>query len=123
MTDNINKLNTKNWQHRLGSVGEVVTDADDVSQCYEVIFKTQIGSVPFNPNLGWDILAYLGRPINEVEGKMRTDLLSALNLQEPRAYAQAVKFSYDDGDNGHLSAEVEFVMKDSGLLRSEVYTL
>ena len=123
MVDNIQKLNTKNWSHRLGTVGEVVTDADDVAQCYGVIFKTPKGTVPFNPNLGWDVMEYLGKPLNIVGGKMRTALLSALNKQEPRAFAQTVKFDYENGANGHLIAEVEFVMNDTGISRKETYTL
>lgn len=123
MVDNIQKLNTKNWSHRLNSVGEVVTDAEDVAQCYEVIFKTQKGTVPFQPNFGWDILAYYGQPLNIVGGRMRTALLTALNKQEPRAYAQTVSFDYEDGADGRLIAEVEFLMKDTGIARKETYKL
>lgn len=123
MVDNIYKLDTKNWSHRLGSVGEVATDVEDIEQCYEVIFSTQIGTVPFNPNLGWDILAYHAQPITQVGGKMRTALLTALNKQEPRAVAQSVNFSYDSADNGQLIAEIEYVIKSTGETRRKVYSL
>lgn len=123
MVDNVYKLNTRNWQHCIGSVGEVVTDEADVEQCYEVIFSTQVGTVPFNPNLGWDILQFHGQPIIQVEGKMRTALLTALNKQEPRAVAQSVNFDYDEADNGHLIAEIDFVMKSTGETRRKVYAL
>lgn len=117
MVDNINKLNTKNWSHKLNSIGEVVMDAEDIEQCYEVIFSTRIGTVPFNPNFGWDILAYHGQPITQVGGKMRTALLTALNKQEPRAAAQSVVFDYGGADNGQLIAEVEYVIKSTGETR------
>lgn len=117
----IYELNTKHWQHKLGTIGEVVTDADDVAQCYEIIFKTQKGTVVFNPNLGWDVMEYLGKPLNLVESKMKPTLLKALNQQEPRAKALSAVFSYgtaEDFANGHLTVEIEYELK----LNNETYT-
>lgn len=117
----IYELNTKHWQHKLNTIGAHVCDADDVAQCYEIIFKTQKGTVVFNPNLGWDFMEYLGKPLNLVANKMKTALLKALNLQEPRAKALSVQFSYgtaEDFANGHLSVEIEFML----ILTNETYT-
>lgn len=113
MTENIYKLNTRNWQHKLNSIGGIVTDADDIEQCYEVIFKTPKGSVVLNPNIGWDFMQYLGKPLNLVESKMRSALLKELNLQEPRAVVTSIKFSYGSADDfaaGHLSVEIEYII-------------
>lgn len=110
---NIYKIPTKNWQHKIGSIGGIVTEADDIEQCYEVIFKTRLGSVVLNPNLGWNVMQYLGKPLNLVESKMRSALLKALNQQEPRAAATSAKFSYGSADDfaaGHLTVEIEYVL-------------
>ena len=34
----IKDLKTKNWQHKKDTIGEVITDLDDIQQCYENIF-------------------------------------------------------------------------------------
>lgn len=126
MIKNIYKLNTKNWQHKAGTIGELVTDADDILQCYEVIFKTPKGSVVLNPNLGWDVIEYLGKPLNLVESKMRPALMQAFIIQEPRAIPQDVKFSYsssDDFANGHLTVEVTLMVALTGEIRKGTFTL
>lgn len=126
MIKNIYKLNTKNWQHKVGTIGELVTDADDILQCYEVIFKTPKGSVVLNPNLGWDVIEYLGKPLNLVESKMRPALMQAFIIQEPRAIPQDVKFSYsssDDFANGHLTVEVILMVALTGEIRKGTFTL
>lgn len=124
--ENIYKLNTKHWQHKLNTIGELVTDADDILQCYEVIFRTPIGSCVLNPNLGWNSLEYLGKPLNLVESKMRPALMLALTQQEPRASVDAVNFSYgsaEDFANGHLTVEITYTIKLTGETRKGVITL
>lgn len=124
--ENIYKLNTKHWQHKAGSIGELAIDADDILQCYEVIFKTPKGSVVLNPNLGWDVIEYLGKPLNLVESKMRPALMQAFIIQEPRALPQDVKFSYgssDDFANGRLTVEVTLMVGLTGEIRKGTFTL
>lgn len=123
---NIYKLNTKNWQHKLGTIGDIATDADDVLQCYEVIFRTPIGSCVLNPNLGWNVLEYLGKPLNLVESKMRPALMRALTQQEPRASVDLISFSYESAEdfaNGHLTVEITYTIKLTGETRKGVITL
>ncbi len=126
MTKNIYKLNTKHWQHKLNTIGELATDADDILQCYEVIFRTPIGSCVLNPNLGWNSLEYLGKPLNLVESKMRPALMRALTQQEPRASVDLINFSYgsaEDFANGHLTVEITYTIKLTGETRKGVITL
>lgn len=114
METNIYKLNTSNWQHKLNSVGDVVVDADDISQCYELIFKTQKNSVVLNPNLGWNLIDYLGKPLNLVENEMKKELKQALIIQEPRAIVNKITLSYEntsDFAQGHLTLTVNFTVK------------
>lgn len=113
MIKNIYKISTKNWQHKLNSFGEIVTEREDIEQCYAVIFKTLKGSVVLNPNLGWNFLDYLDKPINLVEAKMRTALLKELNYQEPRAKVTGALFSYENAKNGKLSVKVTYQYNNS----------
>lgn len=106
--ENIYKLNTTHWSHKLGTIGEIVKDIDDIKQCYSVIFATQKGSVLLNPNLGWNIRKYFGQPLNIVGKEMRTELLKELNYQEQRAKVQDVFLFYDQVDKGKLKARIKF---------------
>lgn len=113
MIKNIYKIPTKNWQHKLNSFGEIVTEREDIEQCYAVIFKTLKGSVVLNPNLGWNFLDYLDKPMSLVESKMRTALLKELNYQEPRAKVIGAVFNYENAKKGKLSVKVTYQYNNS----------
>lgn len=119
----INELNTTNWSHKLGTIGEVVTEADDIAQCYATIFKTQKGTVVLNPNLGWPALELMSRPLNEVTHIMRTNLMRELNWQEPRGEVTDIIFSYPEPEQGRLSAEINYTEKLTGKNYSTGVTL
>lgn len=110
----INELDTKNWSHQLGTVGGIVTESEDIKQCYETIFTTQKGTVVFNPNLGWEILKFISRPMPELEHEMKTELIRELNWQEPRGAVTDVTFSYPAPEKGHLAAVISFIDKNTG---------
>lgn len=111
--ENIYKLNTTNWSHKLGTIGGIVKDIDDIKQCYAVIFSTQKGSVLLNPNLGWNIRKYFGQPLNIVGKQMKTEVLKELNYQEQRAKVQDVFLFYDEADKGKLKAQIKFQYIDT----------
>jgi phage baseplate assembly protein W len=77
------QLKTKNWQHKLGTIGGVVVDLDDIGQCYEVIFATTKGSIPFNPDLGLDLIDFIDGDMNI--SLLKKHITEELNRQEPRA--------------------------------------
>lgn len=107
----LHNINTPNWSHKLGTIGGIVTDDDDIAQCYETIFKTQKGTVVLNPNLGWDALKFMARPLNQVAHQMRTELMRELNWQEPRAEVTDIVFAYENTPQGNLIAKVEYINK------------
>lgn len=105
----IRQVTTKNWQHKLGSIGEIVTEIEDIEQCFDTIFKTRKGSVVLNPNLGWDMLKYLAKPLNnKLTAKMRVELMRELNLQEPRANVKNILFDTTNFAEGHLSVTIQY---------------
>lgn len=108
----VNTLTTLNRTHKLGTFGGMVTDVDDIIQCYAVIFTTQKGSVVHNPNLGWNIRDYLGMPLNEVVVRMSTELMSELNWQEPRAEVISVSFDNTDFFTGKTCVTLEFTFNN-----------
>lgn len=82
---------------------------EDIKLCYSVIFTTQKGTVVLNPNLGWNIRKYLSKPIDTVMIPMKTDLLTELNIQEPRVTAYDVVFDEKQFSRGILKANIKCV--------------
>ena len=105
MTD----LTTKNYQHKKNTVGEVVTDLDDIEQCYETILSLTKGEVPLIPNLGTDILNAVGENPDEAMTIIKTIVLKELPVQEPRGEVISVKHTYDT--NGKLKVIIHFRSK------------
>ncbi|MDD3236801.1 MAG: GPW/gp25 family protein [Candidatus Gastranaerophilales bacterium] len=90
---NVKELDTKNWQHKIGTIGEIATELDDIDQCILTIASTQKETVVHNPNLGVDLMQYMDRPINQVQSKMKQMLLTELQYQEPRVKFNNISFS------------------------------
>ena len=101
--------NTKNFQHKKGTIGEVVTDLDDIQQCYENIFALAKGDVPLAPNLGTDIILAVGENPDNAMKIIKTICYKELPLQEPRGEIISVKGSYDS--NGKLKVKLHFRSK------------
>lgn len=71
------------WQPKLGSLGEVVTDLDDIAQCIRTILHTLKGSVALEPDLGLSY-RWLDRPITEAIPELLVEIGLALRRFEPR---------------------------------------
>ncbi|WP_372520487.1 hypothetical protein [Candidatus Ruminimicrobiellum ovillum] len=75
---------TKYYQHKRNTIGEVVTDLDDIAQCYRTIFETVKGTAPLAPELGTNIIEMVGENLEEAEKLIKTILKSDFETQEPR---------------------------------------
>lgn len=95
MTD-IKKLKTKNWQHKIGSIGEIVSDLDDIEQCYQNIINISKGQIPLAPNLGTDILDAIGENPEDAAKITEAILLKELPLQEPRGEIISLSITLKD---------------------------
>lgn len=102
-------IKTKNFQHKRNSVGEVVTDLDDIQQCYENILALTKGEVPLSPNLGTDILNAVGESPDNAMQIIKTIVLKELPQQEPRGEILSVSHSYNT--NGRLKVKIHFRSK------------
>ena len=106
----ITNLKTKHWQRKLNTVGEIVTDIEDIEQSIDTIFYTQKGSVPFLLNLGTDIIDAIGQSPEKAK---------QIPLQEPRAEIVEITTDYDD--NGKFEVGVKFKSKLTGEERTKTY--
>lgn len=105
MTD----LTTRNYQHKRNTIGEIVTDLDDIEQCYETILALSKGEIPLAPNLGTDILNAVGESPDDAIKIIKTIVLKELPLQEPRGEVISVSHTYDT--NGKLKIKIHFRSK------------
>lgn len=127
---NIKTLETTNWQHKRGTIGGIVTDLDDIEQCYETICNVKKGSVVHNPNLGWDILKYIDKPISQVRNPIRKELMDELNYQEPRATVTDIKVLEVKPEDtmkkfakGNLTIHIFFTLKNSTVTNAKEVSL
>jgi uncharacterized protein len=106
-------IKTPWWQAALGEVGGIITDADDISQCIEVICSTQKGEVPHRPEFGVDYLKYIGQPVNEVIPLLVRDVILAILEFEPRVDVDDVDIEPGSLDLSHLIITIEWSLKES----------
>lgn len=106
---NIKDINTKYWQKKRGTIGEVVTDLDDIEQCYNNIFNIIKGEIPFKPNIGTNIIEAIGQKPKDAINIVKTIILKEFSIQEPRAEIVSVNSSYDE--NGKINITVRFQSK------------
>lgn len=105
----IKDLKTKNWQHKKDTIGEVITDLDDIQQCYENIFALSKGEVPLAPNIGTDIIEAIGENPDNADKIIKTIVYKEFPIQEPRAEVISVKTSCNA--NGKYKAQIHFRSK------------
>ena len=112
----IDKIKTKFWQHKAGTVGEVVCDLDDIGQCYETIIGLSKGDVPLQPNLGADIIKAIGENPIDADKIIRALLLTELPIQEPRGKILDIKTSAD------VKGKIIITLKYKSILATESET-
>ena len=84
MSIDITKINSKNWQHKRGSIGDIAIDNEDIKQCINSIFATAKGEVPLNPEAGTNIIEAIDEnPEDAAEIAIKT-AYKEIPRQEPR---------------------------------------
>ncbi len=76
-------------------IGRVVTDADDINQCLEVILTTRKGSEPHRPLFGCDALDYIDAPIDTARPHIVREVTDAIRQWEPRIHLLNVRVAAD----------------------------
>ena len=116
---NIYEIDTTNWQKKRGACGEVVTDLDDIEQCYDTIFNTSKGDIPLQPNIGCNIIEAIGQKPKNALQIAKTIILKEFTIQEPRGEIVEINSSYDE--NGKIVIEVTFQSKQKKAERIKKY--
>ncbi len=116
---NIYEIDTTNWQKKRGACGEVVTDLDDIEQCYDTIFNTSKGDIPLQPNIGCNIIEAIGQKPKNALQIAKTIILKEFTIQEPRGEIVEINSSYDE--NGKIVIEVTFQSKQTKAERIKKY--
>ena len=83
-------IQTQNWQPKLGALGAIVEDVDDVAQAIHIILTTPRGSAPLRPDFGSDLFLSIDAPINVAAPAMIRDAHEAIAAWEPRAKVERV---------------------------------
>lgn len=77
-------IESVDWSPKLGEIGAVVEDTEDIDQCIGIILATPKGSDPHRPAFGSDIWQYLDRPMSEAVPGVIQEAITALSAWEPR---------------------------------------
>ena len=115
----ITEITTQNWQKKRGTVGEIVTDLDDIEQCYDNIFNISKGEVPLQPNIGSNILEAIGQKTDNALQIAKTLILKEFTTQEPRGEVVSISTSYNE--TGKIEIFVIFQSKLTKEERSKKY--
>lgn len=68
----------------LDTIGQVLTDYDDLAQSIKIILTTPKGSDPLRPEFATDIYRLIDRPLAEVRLLLIREIFEALRNFEPR---------------------------------------
>lgn len=104
----VDEITAADWSMRLGHLGAVVEDGDDVAQCVRVILGTPRGSVPLAPEFGCDAWAYLDGPITEARPRIVRAVIDAIERWEPRAELLSVAAELDTAEAASLRIVATF---------------
>ena len=116
---NITQIETPYWQKKRNTIGEIVTDLDDIEQCYNNIFNITKGEIPFKPNIGTNIIEAIGEKPNDAIQIIKTIILKEFPIQEPRGEITSIDATYDE--NGKIIVTVNFQSKLTKQERSKKY--
>jgi len=115
----ITDIKTPYWQHKRGTVGDIVTDLDDIEQCFDNIFNITKGEIPYQPNIGSNIIEAVGQNPKDALEIAQTLILKEFAIQEPRAEVVNISSQYDE--NGKIVIFVTFQSKVTQEERSKKY--
>jgi len=98
------------WSPKLGEVGEIVSDTEDINQCIRIILTTRKGTVPHRPEFGSNLQDYIDWPIDRARPHIIRESLGAIERWEPRVRVKQV--SVLPGGIGQLRVQVAWTLAD-----------
>ncbi len=114
----IQDITASDWSPKLGEIGAVVEEADDIAQCIAVILNTPKGSRAHVPEFGSDLWRYLDYPVNEAIPNIVREAIDALTIWEPRIKLVLVS---PQVAGSQITLQIEWKLnEDDTLQRTEV---
>jgi hypothetical protein len=110
---NVKEINAIYWQPKINSIGDVVTDIDDINQCISTILETRKGSVPHNPDFGSDVWMWIDAPIDEARPNITKEAIEAIEEWEQRIDISRVTVDFEETN---LILKIEWTFKESNLI-------
>lgn len=84
MSTLIQNITATDWSPKLGEIGAIVEELDDITQCISIILTTPKGSRPHEPEFGCNIHLYVDFPAREAIPHIVREVIDALGTWEPR---------------------------------------
>lgn len=90
------------WQLSTDTAGAIVTDLEDLKQQVLNCLVTDKGSVPFDPEFGFNIYELLDRPVNFVIPNGKLGILDALEYGVPSITVTTIAHTFLPTDPAHV---------------------
>jgi phage baseplate assembly protein W len=93
---NVDQIGSADWSVKVGAgpaddtIGQVVTELDDVDQCIGIICTTFQGDDPLRPTFAWDGLGVIDLPADIAIPLIVAGLAAAIELWEPRVQTLSI---------------------------------
>lgn len=86
------------WQSRLGEMGEIVEDSDDINQAIAIILTTPRGSDPHRPDFASDVWRHIDKPMPIASPLIVRDAAEAIARWEPRCQVTSIEVNPYEGE-------------------------
>lgn len=113
----ITKLQTKNWQKRRNTIGDVAVGIEDIKQCIYTICTTKKGSIPFMPEFGTDIFETIGENSDDAIDTISAVWTKEVPIQEPRC--EITDITGTKYENGEIKMTIYFKEKSTGMTEKQ----
>ncbi len=105
------QIHTQHWSGRLGKIGEVVVNAEEIRQAIQLILLTPRGSDPFRAEFGSRIHDYVDWPVTRARPYLVRESIAAIRQWEPRVEVKSLQV-LGFGERGDIAAHQLVVRAD-----------
>lgn len=99
---------------KIGELGAIVVDADDLHQCIRTILLTPRGSLALEPEFASDLFDHVDKPLDVARPLVVRDTIDAIARWEPRIDVQSVAVTIPEF--ARLQVDVVWVVRDSAFV-------
>jgi hypothetical protein len=116
-TINFDDITAVDWSPKVGAIGEVVEDWDDIAQCLGIILKTPKGSDPHRPEFGSDCYDYIDWPVTESIPNIIRAAIDAINIWEPRIKISGITATTEESQ---ISLTIQWQLKGQDVVQTPI---